>query len=286
MRQGYYLARKRREFDEFGIEVIDLSMTTPEPRVYQEPKIVGGVSVASARSWPWQVSLRFNDVHVCGGSLVGAHYIVTAAHCFKETSSDINRWSIYLGKIRRSLGEETEMGPLRIVSINVHPQYGDKFNKKFDADIALLRMAVAVPFNQHIFPVCLPRQDEELISGQICAITGFGETKGTGGDGNLKEAKVPIVDHRECSNTSRRMSESLSDNMICAGYVEEGGTDSCQGDSGGPLVCPQGGAYVLQGVISWGFSCGAANAPGVYTRVSAYVDWLKQTVRRQSNDRF
>ena len=225
-------------------------------------RIVGGVSVTTADSWPWQVSLRFNDVHVCGGSLIGAHYIVTAAHCFKETSSDATRWSIYLGKIRRSLGEETELGPLRVSSINVHPQYGDKFNKRFDADIALLRIDTKIPFNRHIFPVCLPRQDEDLIGGQICTITGFGETKGTGGDGNLKEARVPIVEFEQCVNTSRRMADDLSRNMICAGYVEEGGTDSCQGDSGGPLVCPQGGAYVLQGVISWGYSCGAANAPG------------------------
>lgn len=32
--------------------------------------------------WPWYVSLRRDGQHVCGGSLVGEDWIVTAAQCF------------------------------------------------------------------------------------------------------------------------------------------------------------------------------------------------------------
>ena len=56
---------------------------------------------------------------------------------------------------------------------------------------------------------------------------------------------------------------------------KEGGVDTCQGDSGGPLVCPQDGKYVLQGITSWGFGCAEAELPGVYTKVSDYINWME-----------
>ena len=59
--------------------------------------------------------------------------------------------------------------------------------------------------------------------------------------------------------------------MICAG---EPGKDSCQGDSGGPMMCTGvSSGYAQFGIVSWGIGC-AKLYPGVYTRVSAYLDWI------------
>ena len=50
-----------------------------------------------------------------------------------------------------------------------------------------------------------------------------------------------------------------------------------QGDSGGPLVCNG----VLSGIVSFGPDdlCGDPNLPGVYTRISAYTEFINDCVK-------
>ena len=59
--------------------------------------------------------------------------------------------------------------------------------------------------------------------------------------------------------------------MVCAGG---GAEDTCQGDSGGPMVVRKDEKWYIYGVTSYGFKCAEPEAPGVYVRVSAYVDWI------------
>lgn len=68
----------------------------------------------------------------------------------------------------------------------------------------------------------------------------------------------------------------IGNQQICAG-LQQGGKDSCQGDSGGPLVARDANNCQRQiGVVSWGDGCAAAGAYGIYTRVSAYADWIQK----------
>ena len=54
-----------------------------------------------------------------------------------------------------------------------------------------------------------------------------------------------------------------------------------QGDSGGPLHASIGGQMFQIGVVSYGDGCGRAGYPGVYTRISSYKDWIRQTTGGQ-----
>lgn len=65
------------------------------------------------------------------------------------------------------------------------------------------------------------------------------------------------------------MSQSLRIDTICA-YSGINGTGVCHGDSGSPLV--YNGKLI--GVTSWLYGC-AAGYPDGFTRVSEYIDWIK-----------
>lgn len=99
----------------------------------------------------------------------------------------------------------------------------------------------------------------------------------------LQETRAPTLTYDQCysrlSETARkagwRTPYALKNSNVCVG-LPEGGRDSCQADSGGPLVkiATNGCPYQI-GIVSWGYGCGRQGAPGVYTRVSSFADWIQ-----------
>jgi secreted trypsin-like serine protease len=233
------------------------------------PYIVGGVE-AQPNFWPWQVSLRSNGFHTCGGSIYNEWYILTAAHCFGR-NQDPTKWTVAAGKHNiRTTGEVGEK-IYKVEKIIRHKDYSSLLSNA--EDIALMKLTEKIEFSDQIQPVCMPEKTIGDLDGTMATVTGWGTTKQGGSiPPTLMQVDVPVISNKKCQEKYPR--EAIITRMLCGGY-DEGGKDSCQGDSGGPYVIEQSGKYVQVGVVSWGYGCAQPNKPGVYTRVAEYIDWLK-----------
>ncbi|XP_037687120.1 plasma kallikrein [Choloepus didactylus] len=234
-----------------------------------DTRIVGG-SDSSWGEWPWQVSLQVKlhtQSHLCGGSIIGRQWVLTAAHCFDGYLWP-NVWRIYGGLLNLSeITKETAFS--RIKEIIIHQQYTVSEGGN---DIALIKLEAPLNYTESQKPICLPSKGDINTIYTNCWITGWGYTKENGTIQNiLQKANIPLVPNEECQTKYTKY--EITKRMICAGY-KEGGTDACKGDSGGPLVCKHNEIWQLVGITSWGEGCARREKPGVYTKIAEYVDWI------------
>jgi secreted trypsin-like serine protease len=107
-------------------------------------------------------------------------------------------------------------------------------------------------------------------------VTGWGLTEKGQVSNELRMAQVSLVGNPTCNAVDSYNGE-IGPGMMCAGR-KEGGVDSCSGDSGGPLVWKSSNGPILVGVVSFGDGCAKKLKFGVYTRVSAYREWITSTM--------
>uniref|UniRef100_A0A4W3I161 Uncharacterized protein n=1 Tax=Callorhinchus milii TaxID=7868 RepID=A0A4W3I161_CALMI len=229
-----------------------------------EERIVGG-NDAYIDNWPWQVSLKYKDQHLCGGSILNSQWIVTASHCFSKEHDQIQLWEVYVGTEYLKSGGRT----FRVGKIITNGQFDDNDN---DYDIALIKLKSALPYTEYIRPICLPNYNTPISPNQEAWITGWGHTKQSGkGSDVLQKASVLVIDRITC-NQREVYAGQITPRMLCAGFLE-GKVDACQGDSGGPLSY-HSDMWRLLGVVSWGRGCAIPNRPGVYANISFFLDWI------------
>ncbi|NXA37643.1 OVCH2 protein, partial [Eudromia elegans] len=250
-------------------------------------RIVGGNQVQRG-SHPWQISLKRREKHFCGGTIVSAQWVVTAAHCVLHRNL-LRDLKVTAGEhdLRiREPGEQT----LPVKYVIKHPKFDPR--RPMNYDIALLKLDGAFNFSTSVLPACLPDPGEKFEAGYICTACGWGRLHENGVLPQvLYEVNLPILNSKECSRVLSTLRKPIQDDtIICAGFPD-GGKDACQGDSGGPLLCRRRhGAWVLAGVISWGMGCARGwvsnekllhyrrGSPGIFTDLSAVLPWIQENM--------
>ncbi|XP_033822058.1 elastase-1-like [Periophthalmus magnuspinnatus] len=256
-----------------SLAALALAELRPEPRYMEDldERVVGGED-AKPNSWPWQISLQYqsgsNYYHTCGGTLIAPGWVMTAAHCVDSFG---RVYRVVLGEhdLRVNSGTE-QIKPVK--DIYIHPQW-DSYRVSNGYDIALLRLSSDATLNAYVQLGTLPPDGQILPHDNLCYITGWGRTS-TGGPlpDILQQAILPLVGYKECTAPDW-WGSTVKDTMVCAGGGEKSG---CNGDSGGPLNCMVNNKYVVTGIASFvsGYGCNYEKKPTVFTRVSAYIDWM------------
>ncbi|XP_037670975.1 mastin-like [Choloepus didactylus] len=259
---------------------------TPDPDPGQELVGISGGCNVSGRKYPWQASLRSYSKsargweHWCGGALINPQWVLTAAHCMEPEDLEACAYRVQVGQLR--LCDHNQL--MKITQIVRHPDYNASSGAWGGADIALLKLEAPVALSDEISPIGLPSALSRVPVGKTCWVTGWGDI----GPGeplpwpyHLQEVDVHIRDSSTCDRTYRHDVPSndtgrvIRDDMLCAGAPSRG---LCHGDSGGPLVCRWNCTWVQVGIVSWGHHCTIRDLPGVYTRVSSYVSWIRQQI--------
>ncbi|XP_077332677.1 ovochymase-2-like [Lithobates pipiens] len=261
-------------------------------------RIVNGER-AVPHTWPWQVSMQVwpssrNETiffHTCGGTLIHKNWVLTAAHCFINYADELYRWQMCIGKHNLTLVEPKEQC-FKILGIYRHEGFGYPAVLGLEYDIALVRLDGEVVANDVIDFACLPPKDQVLAENYRCHATGWGDETGNSTAPKAAEALnqvvLPVIGYEVCK-TPQYWWFQIKDSMICAGYVLPDELKSvCQGDSGGPLVCPSTTNHTIwevHGITSFGpIGCIMDKKPSVFTRASAHLDWIDDTIKKNIFD--
>lgn len=249
--------------------IASLLLSAAAGAVTQQTRVVGGVDAASLDA-PWQV-LVLPDQYLCGGSVLDATHVVTAAHCVYDESTattfaptDIHVYAGITNIAYRNAGQHPA-----VVGVAVEPDYDDTY---YTHDLAILTLAAPGFDLSGATPkaIALPAAGYSPALTTDLQLTGWGTTAArspSAGDNtdpiSYDLQKATLHTSTGCATTYWGFDPVV---QLCAGQA---GLDACQGDSGGPLATPIAGVWTLVGVVSSGAGCAWAGYPGLYTRTSA-----------------
>ncbi|AKU15334.1 S1 family peptidase [Luteipulveratus mongoliensis] len=231
----------------------------------KESHIVGG-TVSTTAKHPWAIQLSYAGSpsptkEWCGGTLVAANKVVTAAHCVKGRK--VADFTAIQG--RDKLADKTKGKQSKLAKVWFDPKYG----KTPGHDVAVVTLKS--PFKG--VSVMKLNKDKALGEAKISAtVYGWGATEGTLPDDTFAQVTVRVLGDAVCKKAEGNQYTPGAE--VCAG-LPKGGKDSCQGDSGGPLIAKG----VLLGVVSWGIGCADAGHPGIYSEVATYYSELTTQIK-------
>jgi trypsin len=241
------------------------------------PRIINGQQIPITKT-PWQVALvNANSKNVfadqfCGGSIIGAKWILTAAHCVDVLAP--NQLSVVSGtstlpSSAAARGTSSGVKSIIIHPLWINPFYSDNAAQSDLYDVALLELSAPLKFGPNVASIRLPENPPELDSAYV---SGWGYTENEIYIPQLKGGETQIV---ECPEDYYAPESGAT--IVCAGSadtLDANRVDSCYGDSGGPLTQTSDvGRVVLIGVVSFGPACPPGGI-GAYANVHHFSSWI------------
>jgi secreted trypsin-like serine protease len=223
---------------------------------YYKWRLIGG-QTAQPGEFPFMANLRNESNGFWGGaSIISNKWLVTAAHCvYGYTPANL---SVEVGSNLLSTGGT----PHKLRTIVINPNYDPVTAEN---DIALMELENEIIFDSLTQPIELGPGVENDSS----VVLGWGLVQWGVYPEELQFLPTRVTPVEECTNYW----ESLVGTQVCA--FSKDGQGVCCGDSGGPLVSSEG---KLVGIVSYGVPC-AVGSPDIYTRLSAFSDWITQSTQ-------
>jgi secreted trypsin-like serine protease len=189
--------------------------TTPQ---FQN-KIVGGQNTTILKV-PYQVLFQKSDSQWCGGSIISKSYILSAAHCFEE-STDPSNYTVRVGSSYSNCGGEI----LPVDKIVIHPNYN---NTLLNNDFALIRLKNPIKkFTSEVNKIALASAGISLKAGTLAKASGWGQLDKNNTDlpTRIQDVNLPLASFKSCR---LKFGSQLTRNMLCA--ASNSGTKGiCQG---------------------------------------------------------
>ncbi|XP_029171300.1 chymotrypsin-1-like [Nylanderia fulva] len=224
------------------------------------PRIVGGRD-APVGKYPYQISFRFLNSHLCGGSIINCKNVLIAAHCVEGAENQLQYLSVHAGT---NYLNQTGYS-YKVANITINKDWNGLLRIN---DIALIHLATCIKYNAVVQPIKLATSDTGL-ENRLCTLSGWGTIRLGGNVPNsLQEIDLLIYPQQQC----KAAHPGILNSHICT--LTREGQGACHGDSGSPLVV--NGTQV--GIVSYGRPC-AIGYPDVYTRVSSFVPWIIQNLK-------
>ncbi|XP_046961253.1 trypsin, alkaline B-like isoform X3 [Vanessa cardui] len=228
-------------------------------------RIIGG-SLTTIQNYPFAAVVLRNTnqgyTQACGGVILNNRSVVSVGHCFYGTSPNV--WRIRVGSSYASSGGSTH----NVGSLIIHPDY----NNMLDNDIGIFRVSSSFSLGGNVQPGRFAGPNYNVADGQAVWTAGWGAIYyGGPRSEQLRHVQIFTVNYTVCRRNYNIISVTIPETQMCAGILDQGGRDFCEGDYGGPLV--HNGVVV--GISTYGFVCGRDRYPGVYSRVSSFINWIQ-----------